>query len=659
MASNISPGVYSKVIDLSQYVQAVPSTIGCIMALTKKGKDNQLSFVGSRAELISGWGEPNIQDYGKNYGQGLYEAYNFLGESGSLYFMRCLPDNAAFSNIRIDANLAPSDSTASIEVTYLESLNSINEIKTNLEDVGNKYPICFLYPIGRGEHYNSISVRFTEHSNPMINGIYVMDIYELQSDGDEVIVESFEVSFDPKAIDSSGDSIWIKYILETYSSVLRCAMEKANGEFTEGYNLIARVYDKNIGNVSCNLTTGNASITDNKQNFIDWQNATESGNATYMVIAKDAKGNKIYGWLGAGDSINDSINVFNQRNLTGASREWVGNTSSFSNSGAITYEIKKSNTPISSAFLSSIPIALKKGTDGSLVSSSGDLDTNEATDILSNAYAGLLVNPITSKEEDLITDTEFCYFSMVFDAGYPTEVKQQISTLVQTRRDCIAVLDNGDNSSFELAISARENVNVYNNYYTALYESYNKVYDLFTGQDIWVSPVYHMSYILPRNDSVSEIWYAAAGFNRAAIDVIKELRYNPKLGQRDQMYLHQLNPIVKFSNGFVVWSQLTSQSKASAMQDINIVRLVLYIKRALELACRFYIFEQNDAMTWSSVGNAVTTFLNEIKRKRGLDSFSVEVAATEYEKKTKTFHVNVTLNPTRTVEKIELNFFIQ
>jgi len=148
-------------------------------------------------------------------------------------------------------------------------------------------------------------------------------------------------------------------------------------------------------------------------------------------------------------------------------------------------------------------------------------------------------------------------------------------------------MDNGDNPSFSNALSTRLNTNVFNNYFCALYECYNKINDTFTGQDIWVSPVYHMSYLLPRNDNVADIWWAAAGFNRGVIETIKELRYNPRLGQRDQMYLKQLNPIVKFNPGYTVWGQLTTQAKASALQDLNIVRLVLYIKRALEQYCRF------------------------------------------------------------------------
>jgi hypothetical protein len=92
---------------------------------------------------------------------------------------------------------------------------------------------------------------------------------------------------------------------------------------------------------------------------------------------------------------------------------------------------------------------------------------------------------------------------------------------------------------------------------------------------------------------------------------------------------------------------------------LNIVRLVLYCKRAIEQFCRFFIFEQNDQITWTQVSGAVVDFLDVIKNKRGLDSYSVEVGATDYEKKTKKFHVNIILQPTRVVEQIELNFFIQ
>ena len=661
--SHVAPGVYTKIFDLSQYIQAVPSTIGMICSLTEKGEDNILKFFSSRADYIAECGEPNITRFGKNYGQGPYCAYNFLGESGALYHIRCMADDATFSNLMISAVLAPTDSTASIVVSYIDSANTIPEIKTALQTAGYTYPLGVLRPIGRGEYYNSLSVRFVQHSNPLLNGIYILDIYELQSDGNDVIVESFEVSFDPAAQSLQGDSIWIEYILLTYSNLLRWESIKTDGNYAEGFDYLAKPYDKNIGVVTADVNSATASIKDIKQDFSDWQTNPQSGNATYMVVAKDAKGIKIWGWLGSAISPDhEQINVFRGRNLTTSGRGWKGNLSMFNPNSLVTYQIQKTDTDISSAFISGDSVPLKRGNDGSLRNSDGSLNNTVATHLLAQGYTGgELIDPIkgTPHYEDKVLDTEFVYFNMVFDCGYPHDVKVAISTMVQTRTDCVALLDNGDNASYSSCIDARQNINVFNNYYCALYEEYNKVYDSFTGQSIWVSPIYHMSYLAPRNDNVSEIWYAIAGFNRTSISSISELRFNPKLGQRDQMYLSQINPIVHFAQGYAPFSQLTTQSQASAMQDLNIVRLVLYIKKAFEGFCKFYIFEQNDAFTWGQVSNQMVPFLEDIKNRRGLYGYSVDVGATDYEKKTKQFHCNVSLNPTRVVERINLNFFIQ
>lgn len=670
MATPISPGVYTTITDLSSYVGAVPGTIGLICGLTKKGEDNKLKFIGGRAEFISEFGEPNITEYGKNFGQGPYCAYNYLGESGSLFFIRCMYPDASFANIKIAAKLAATDTKSSIVLSYVDTsdANNIKELRTAVAaETSSSFPLCVLYPIGRGEYYNALSIRLIQHANPMLDDIYILDIYEKQSDGSEVIIESFEVSFDPNTKDSTGDSIWIQYILNNYSSVLRCEMTlDGNEQFSSGFNNLVKVFDKNIGTVKITTTAGSAKISDSKQDFTDW--ASASAPYVYAIEAKDQRGNKITGWLGTTGTDTNEIVVYNGR-LSGASQGWIGNVYdqsgtiigiNFDTEGEVTYRIKKSFTSIASAFSSSDPIPLKKGSDGSLLRADGSLDTTIATQLLAQGYKGELTSRIDgSSHVDDGLDQENVYYSLVFDCGYPSDVKTAISELVQTRRDCVAILDNGDNATFNLSLASRNNDHTFNNYFCAIYEEYNKVYDSFTGQDIWVSPVYHMSYLLPRNDNVAEIWFAAAGFNRASIDSIKELRFNPRLGQRDQMYLKQLNPIVKFNPGYTNWGQLTSQAKPSALQDLNIVRLVLYIKRALEQYCRYFIFEQNDPITWSQVSTGITGFLDNIQQRRGLYSYSIDVGATEYERKTKTFHVNVTLEPTRVVEKISLNFFIK
>ena len=104
---------------------------------------------------------------------------------------------------------------------------------------------------------------------------------------------------------------------------------------------------------------------------------------------------------------------------------------------------------------------------------------------------------------------------------------------------------------------------------------------------------------------------------------------------------------------------MTTQTKPSALQDVNVVRLVLYIQRALERFARDYIFEQNDEITWNSINSAVNGFLKDIQNKRGLHRYNVEVGASDYEQKLKRIHVNITLQPVKAAEQILLNFFIE
>jgi len=316
-----------------------------------------------------------------------------------------------------------------------------------------------------------------------------------------------------------------------------------------------------------------------------------------------------------------------------------------------------SDTPIEVGD-SATPIHLYGGSEGSIITIDPNTgkrtpDSTAIETLLASAYLGMI------DSNELVQDLDDTYMPLVYDAGYSTTVKDAIVKLTsEIRLDGVAILDNGDNTSFANSITARQNDNTYNTYYAALFESFSRVFDVNTGRDMWVTPVYHMSNMIPLNDKLYEIWYASAGLNRGTINGIKELRFNPKLTQRDTMYLNQLNPIVKFSIGYTMWGNLTSQRRPSALQDLNVIRTVLYIKRSLEQYLKFFIFEFNDQQAWEKISNTITPFLESIKSKRALDSYTVKVGATEYEKKVKKCHVNVTLQPNKVIEKIELNLYV-
>lgn len=141
------------------------------------------------------------------------------------------------------------------------------------------------------------------------------------------------------------------------------------------------------------------------------------------------------------------------------------------------------------------------------------------------------------------------------------------------------------------------------------------------------------------SDNVSEIWFAPAGTRRGQITGVDMLGYlngqmgvpnnfvelSLNLGQRDNMYKYftNLNPFVFFPNrGFIVWGQKTSAPDASALDRVNVVRMVDYIKRQLRKNTLSFVFEPNDQLTRSSLKAVVDGFLGDIVVKRGLYDFA-------------------------------------
>jgi len=101
---------------------------------------------------------------------------------------------------------------------------------------------------------------------------------------------------------------------------------------------------------------------------------------------------------------------------------------------------------------------------------------------------------------------------------------------------------------------------------------------------------------------------------------------NLNQGQRDNLYQYftDINPIVYFpSQGLLVWGQKTSPAAASALDRVNVVRLVMYIKRQLRIGSMPFVFEPNDAITQANIAASASAFLNDVLTKRGLYDFVV------------------------------------
>jgi len=646
MAIPISPGAYSSFTDLNSYVQNVPVSIGFIAFLADKGPDNEIIFCPDQQALITNFGEPNYFKYGPSYGQGMINAEKNVTSSGSMYCMRVLPADAQVANLTVQLQKPTGGAftTTFTQDIFTDRSTAMQSFYAKAEPPAQDYwhPAMIFTATGRGEYYNRLNFRLTKVMNK--EETFILDLYYEKDDGSLLLMEYHEVAFKDGIVDDFGQSIFIEDVLERTSLYLRCGISdrktydqlvaEVENELAGAVNqVLDMIYEPPLapanGDTYLVLRGGRGGFAGLDGNYVVWNTIGGTWVATPALdgdVIKSAVEGKLYAHYGDGivdpynPLIHDIIFKFGAEVYAG------GGDLSMKEMGS--------------------------GSDGTLWDINGKLDGNVATQSLSKAYVG--------DYDENVYDIDNVLFDTVFDANYPTPVKDNINYLASIlRKDCIALLDNGDDVNPQTAIASRYQNHPYNNSYISLWSNHTKVYDNYSGRYIWVSPSYHLSYIIPQSDEETFIWFAFAGLNRGVCESVKDLRYNPKQAQRDNLYLAQLNYIVRLEGFPVFWQQLTSQSKPSAMQDINIVRAVLYIDRALRKYCRNFIYEQNDEETWAMVESAIAGFLETVKKQRGLYSYSVKADASDEERKRKIFNVDVILEPTRTTEKIFLRHYIQ
>ena len=164
------------------------------------------------------------------------------------------------------------------------------------------------------------------------------------------------------------------------------------------------------------------------------------------------------------------------------------------------------------------------------------------------------------------------------------------------------------------------------------------------------------------NDSIAYPWFAPAGFNRAALgDVINtEIRLNTE--DRDILYEARINPIANFPNGgFVIFGQKTLQQNRSALDRVNVRRMLLEVKRLVSEVGNRIIFEQNTPATRARFVSQVTPLLATIQSQQGIDQFKVVMDSsnnTQNDVENNKLNGTIILVPTRAVEFIQMDFII-
>ena len=267
------------------------------------------------------------------------------------------------------------------------------------------------------------------------------------------------------------------------------------------------------------------------------------------------------------------------------------------------------------------------------------------------------INAVSNPDE---FDINMMVLPGVIHSIHPTVTNHAIDK-VEDRADTFLVLDAAKyNDSVTTVI---DNVKALDSNFVATYYPWVKVIDENTNRPTWVPPSVVLPGVIAFNDEVAFEWFAPAGLNRGGLADVVEAQSRLTHSERDKLYENRVNPIATFpGQGVVVFGQKTLQGKPSALDRVNVRRLLISLKKFIASTSRFLVFEQNTTATRNRFLNVVNPFLEDVQSNSGLSAFRVvmdDTNNTPDEIDRNRLVGQIFIQPTRTAEFIVLDFVVQ
>ena len=284
--------------------------------------------------------------------------------------------------------------------------------------------------------------------------------------------------------------------------------------------------------------------------------------------------------------------------------------------------------------------------EGSIPFTAGDIfELNIEEKILSNplgandAAKRLAIRTALQAEVNSNTEvrSEMYEYNIIVCPGYPEVVDELLALSVAVNDEAFVIADTPVFKNPDEVANWGNTSERFNSTSVAYYYPWGLASNL-DGSDVVCAPSGVALRTYAYSDSVSELWFAPAGVRRGLVTGVSKVGYvtgelgtpttfvecNLNQGQRDNLYefYKNINPIVYFpGRGIIIWGQKTAASAASALDRVNVVRLVMYMKRGLRKGAFPFVFEPNDQITRDNLKAAADGFLNDILIKRGLYDF--------------------------------------
>lgn len=334
-----------------------------------------------------------------------------------------------------------------------------------------------------------------------------------------------------------------------------------------------------------------------------------------------------------------------------------------SNVAVLTPEYFDNNGNPKSQYTSSLPLNGSGSFGGALGSVMGGAqfydaitDANKSQGIPSSSYDNMI---------NLLSNTDDYKFNLLITPGLFNSLQtSQVSTIItntQNRGDNIFILDLVPYNVSTIS-SVTGQANSRNTSYAASYWPWVQTIDPDSGKNVWVPASTMVAGVYAYNDSVGQSWFAPAGINRGGLSNVVRAAQKLPQSSRDNLYLNKVNPIATFpGTGVVVYGQKTLQTKASALDRVNVRRLLITLKSYISQVALGLVFDQNTIALRNQFLSVVNPYMESVQQKQGLYAFKVVMDDTN-----NTGDVidrqelvgKVYLQPTKTSEFVYLDFSI-
>ena len=335
-------------------------------------------------------------------------------------------------------------------------------------------------------------------------------------------------------------------------------------------------------------------------------------------------------------------------------------SSALPNSGSIS--LSDATTSVNSRkFL----IPFQGGFDGfkpnRIVSTAGDIiaGNTQGYDCSSNTATGTIafrkaINSVSNPDEFDI--------NMLVLPGLIHRLHSSVTTfakdMCEDRQDAFFIMDAG---AYADSISTIVNtVQPFDSNYVASYHPWVKILNSDKNKPVWVPPSVVLPGVIAFNDSVAAEWFAPAGLNRGGLTNVIEAKSRLTRVERDSLYEGRVNPIATFpGQGVTVFGQKTLQAKPSALDRINVRRLLIAVKKFIASSTRYLVFENNTAATRNRFLSIVNPYLESIQQRQGLYAFRVVMDDTNNTPDVIDRNImvgEIFLQPAKTAEFIVLDF---